>query len=113
MKTLTDNTDTTGQLLLGANTAADDTGTSTPTPTPTPAPTHTGKPTPAPAHSAGGGGSTPAPAPTPPAPDDPSGDLAHTGNDTPVGLITGIAGALAVAGGVLVWWMRRRRTARG
>ena len=113
VKTLTDNTDTTGQLLLGANTAADDTGTSTPTPTPTPTPTHTGKPTPTPTHSGGGGGSTPAPAPTTPAPNDPGGDLAHTGNDAPIGLISGIAGVLAVAGGVLVWWMRRRRAAQG
>jgi LPXTG-motif cell wall-anchored protein len=39
--------------------------------------------------------------------------LAHTGTEAPVGLISGIAGALAVAGGVLVWWMRRRRTAQG
>ncbi|WP_427919909.1 hypothetical protein [Streptomyces sp. cg40] len=114
VKTVTDNTDTTGQLLLGANTAADDTGTSTPTPTPTPTPTHTGKPTPTPTHSGGGGGgSTPAPAPTTPAPGEPGGDLAHTGNDTPVGLISGIAGVLAVAGGALVWWMRRRRAAHG
>ncbi|MDX3761056.1 hypothetical protein [Streptomyces sp. AK02-04a] len=112
VKTLTDNTDMTGRVLLGANTAADDTGTSTPTPTPTPTPTHTGKPTPTPTHSAGGGGSTRTPPPATPAPSEPGGDLAHTGNDSPIGLISGIAAALAVAGGALVWWMRRRKTAQ-
>ncbi|MER6984997.1 LPXTG cell wall anchor domain-containing protein, partial [Streptomyces carpinensis] len=47
-----------------------------------------------------------------PAPGGPGGDLAHTGNDTPIGLVTGIAAALAAAGGALVWWMRRRRSAQ-
>ncbi|WP_405776986.1 hypothetical protein [Streptomyces sp. NBC_00859] len=111
VKTLADNTDMAGHLLLGANTAGDDTGGSS-TPTPTPTPTHTGKPTPAPTHS-GGAGSTPAPPPATPAPSEPGGDLAHTGNDSPIGLIVGIAAVLAVAGGALVWWTRRRRTARG
>ncbi|WP_328688960.1 LPXTG cell wall anchor domain-containing protein [Streptomyces caniferus] len=38
------------------------------------------------------------------------GDLAHTGSDIPIGLITGAAAALAAAGVALVWWMRRRKT---
>ncbi|MDN0196948.1 LPXTG cell wall anchor domain-containing protein [Streptomyces sp. S.PNR 29] len=81
-------------------------------PTPQPTPTGTGKPTdpaspsatPSPAPST----SAPTPAPTP-RPKDPDGDLADTGSGTPVGLIAGIAAALAVAGGSLVWWMRRRK----
>lgn len=40
---------------------------------------------------------------------DPDGDLADTGSDTPVGLITGLAAVLLAAGGTAVWWMRRRR----
>ena len=43
-------------------------------------------------------------------PKDPDGDLAHTGSDTPIGLITGIAAAVIAAGAGLVWWMRRRRS---
>lgn len=85
--------------------------TPTPTPTPTPAPTGTGKPTdspstPAPSTPGGGHGK-----PNQPPAKDPDGDLADTGSDTPVGLITGIAAALAAGGGLLVWWTRRRRTA--
>ncbi|NGN66674.1 hypothetical protein G5C51_22565 [Streptomyces sp. A7024] len=37
------------------------------------------------------------------------GELGDTGSDTPVGLIAGIAAALAAIGGGLTWWMRRRR----
>ncbi|MYU17406.1 hypothetical protein GTZ78_43660 [Streptomyces sp. SID8361] len=84
-----------------------------PNPTPTPAPTDkpTDKPTdqpttPAPDPSTPGGGD----ASQPPATKDPDGNLAGTGSNTPVGLIAGIAAALAAAGGTLVWWMRRRRS---
>ncbi|MER6046702.1 hypothetical protein ABT168_04400 [Streptomyces sp. NPDC001793] len=118
VKTMTDNTDADGALLLGGNTDATDTsGGDKPGPTPTPTPTTPGKPSHDP--------TTPAPS-TPPStpptttggssggqnPKDPGGDLAHTGFDTPVGLITGIAAALTAAGGGLVWWMRRRRTVK-
>ncbi|MFJ6571215.1 hypothetical protein ACIQNU_27755 [Streptomyces sp. NPDC091292] len=110
VKTLTDNAETAGLLVLGGNTDSTDTddgGGTKPTPTPTPTPTNPGTPTPtAPA--------TPAPTPPsgghePPA-KDPNGDLAHTGSDTPFALITGVAAALAAAGATLVWWIRRRRT---
>ncbi|MET7795555.1 LAETG motif-containing sortase-dependent surface protein [Streptomyces decoyicus] len=87
------------------------------TPDPTPTPTDTGKPdptdtpsTPAPDPSTPGGGDTGKP--TPPA-KDPNGDLAHTGSDTPIGLLSGIAAAVIAAGAGLVWWMRRRKTAQG
>ncbi|MFG2267276.1 hypothetical protein [Streptomyces sp. NPDC048720] len=85
-------------------------------PAPTPKPTHTGggkptgKPTdpvtPQPTRSGGGQ----APATSAPNTPDPDGDLAHTGNTIPIGLITGISAALVAAGGTLWWWMRRRRT---
>ncbi|WNI23293.1 hypothetical protein [Streptomyces sp. ITFR-16] len=94
---------------LGGSTADQPTSPEDPKPTPTPTGTGGPKPTdgpssPAPSASApGGGGHT-----TPPA-KDPEGDLAHTGNDLPVGLITGAAAGLAVVGGALTWWMRRRR----
>ncbi|MEU0970423.1 hypothetical protein ABZ357_35310 [Streptomyces sp. NPDC005917] len=115
VKTYADSTDVTGQVLLGGNTQADDTGGGQPTPTPTP--THSSKPTPSPSHNGGGGTSTPTPtagatAPGTPAPAEPGGDLAHTGNETPIGLFSGIAAAVVAAGAVLVWWMRRRRTAQ-
>jgi LPXTG-motif cell wall-anchored protein len=55
------------------------------------------------------GGDRPAPPPV----HDPDGDLADTGTGTPVGLIAGIAAALAVAVGALTWWMRRRRSGTG
>ncbi|WP_369360018.1 hypothetical protein [Streptomyces sp. cg2] len=118
VKTMTDNTDADGALLLGGNTDATDTsGGDKPGPTPTPTPTTPGKPSHDP--------TTPAPS-TPPStpptttggssggqnPKDPGGDLAHTGFDTPIGLITGIAAALTAAGGGLVWWMRRRKTVK-
>ncbi|MEU8619637.1 LAETG motif-containing sortase-dependent surface protein [Streptomyces sp. NPDC048623] len=83
-----------------------------PTPTPTPSPSTPGDPTPS------GTPSTPAPSTpggdhaTPPG-RTPGGDLAHTGSSTPVGLIVGIAAALAVAGGGLLWWVRRRRSTEG
>ncbi|MFK0045990.1 hypothetical protein ACIQU4_18095 [Streptomyces sp. NPDC090741] len=81
-------------------------------PTPTPTPSGTGKPTnppttPAPDPTNPGGGDN-----TPPTPEDPDGDLADTGSNTPVGLIAGVAAALAAAGVTLTWWMRRRRTAQ-
>lgn len=75
---------------------------------PTPTPTHTGKPTPTPTHS-----NDPLPVPTQTPGNSPStppdGDLADTGNNTPIGLVSGIAAALVAAGGALAWWMRRRR----
>lgn len=97
---------------LGGSTADQPTSPEDPKPTPTPSPTGTGGPeptdspsSPTPTQSAPGGDHT-----TPPA-KDPSGDLAHTGSDLPVGPIIGAAVALAVVGGALTWWMRRRRTA--
>ncbi|WMX43745.1 hypothetical protein RGF97_01060 [Streptomyces roseicoloratus] len=93
---------------LGGSTA--DQPTTPPDPKPTPTPTPTGPddpkpsgtpPTPAPGTSTTGGGQTP------PA-HDPDGDLADTGSDAPLGLIAGIAAAVLVAGGALVWWMSRR-----
>ncbi|GGU75906.1 hypothetical protein GCM10010211_47320 [Streptomyces albospinus] len=98
----------TEQVFLGAD---GERGGSGGDPTPTPTPTDTGKPTPT--HSP----STPAPTPStpagghsqPPATKNPDGDLAHTGNNIPVGLIAGIAAALAATGAALTWWMRRRK----
>ncbi|MEU1368899.1 hypothetical protein ABZ454_22560 [Streptomyces sp. NPDC005803] len=100
----------TDTAYLGGSTA--DQPTTPEDPKPTPSPTGTGgtKPT--------DGPSSPTPTPstpgdhatTPPA-KSPGGGLAHTGNDLPVGLITGAAVALAVVGGALTWWMRRRRVA--
>lgn len=98
----------TDTLYLGGDSSGDTSGGGTdPTPTPTsPKPTHSGTPTPQPSVSHSGG-DTPAPTETP---RDPGGDLAHTGSDTPIGLITGIAAAVIAAGAGLVWWMRRRRS---
>ncbi|MCQ0025060.1 LPXTG cell wall anchor domain-containing protein, partial [Streptomyces somaliensis DSM 40738] len=48
--------------------------------------------------------------PVPPPAEGPDGDLADTGSDTPVGLISTIAIATVAAGGALTWWMRRRRS---
>ncbi|MFB7223714.1 PT domain-containing protein [Streptomyces sp. NPDC056227] len=82
--------------------------------TPGPKPTGTAKPTSKPTHQP----TTPAPDPsdsrTPAptgSPEDPDGNLAHTGSDTPVGLIASVAAALAVGGAGLTWWMRRRKAA--
>lgn len=84
-----------------------------PKPTPTPTPSDTERPTdppssPAPDPSTPGDDGTPTPPGNKP---DPDGDLADTGSGTPVGLFVGLAAALATAGGTLMWWMRRRRTA--
>ncbi|MGW3354232.1 LAETG motif-containing sortase-dependent surface protein [Streptomyces bungoensis] len=106
-------------LYLGGDSSGDTGGGGTdPSPSPappSPSPSPSGQPTPGhsatptPRPSAGqSGGTTPAP---PRTPDDPSGDLAHTGSDTPVGLIAGIAAAVIAAGAGLVWWTRRRRSA--
>jgi hypothetical protein len=86
------------------------TGPEEPKPTPTPTgpddPKPTGTPsTPAPDPSTPGGDPT-----TPPA-KDPDGHLADTGSSSPLGLIAGVAAALAVVGGALTWWVRRRRSA--
>ncbi|WP_435970124.1 hypothetical protein [Streptomyces sp. Qhu_M48] len=101
-----------GLTFLGGDTsgkAGATNPTPTPTPTaPTPSPTKSDPPKPTDTPS------TPAPSTTPPGPaptrdpQDPDGDLADTGSSAPVGLITGIAAALAAAGAALVWWKRRR-----
>lgn len=108
----------TDTAFLGGNNTGKVSGGTDPTPTPTPTPSEPGDPTPT--HPP----STPAPSPstpgtgngsggqTPPA-HTPDGGLADTGSDTPVGLIAGIAAALAAAGAALVWWKRRRTTADG
>ncbi|MGW9174880.1 hypothetical protein [Streptomyces decoyicus] len=115
IKAMADDAEDDSMLYLGGSTADNATGGGG-DPTPTPTPTDTGKPTPTPTET--GSPSSPAPDPTPssgdhtqpPAGEDPDGDLADTGSDTPIGLISTIAAALAVAGGALVWWMRRRKT---
>lgn len=115
IKAMADDAEDDSMLYLGGSTAENATGGGG-DPTPTPTPTDTGKPTPTPTET--GSPSSPAPDPTsgsgdhtqPPAGEDPDGDLADTGSDTPIGLISTLAAALAVAGGALVWWMRRRRT---
>ncbi|MER7625330.1 hypothetical protein [Streptomyces sp. NPDC126503] len=120
---MTDDADKDGYVMLGGNTAGKSGGGEEPTPTPTPTdkptPTPTDKPaptaTPTPTDKPTDAPSTPAPstpppggATTPPV-KGPGGDLADTGSDTPVGLITGAAAALAAAGTALLWWMRRRK----
>ncbi|UGY93060.1 hypothetical protein [Streptomyces gobiensis] len=99
-------------VYLGGTTSDQPTSPEDPTPTPTPPPTGPDDPKPTETPS------TPAPDPSTPGGDkttpsakDPDGDLADTGNSTPVGLIAAVAAALAVAGGALTWWMRRRRAA--
>lgn len=79
---------------------------------------------PAPGDGSGGGDeSKPAPDPDSSNPDgndtgkprssakSPDGDLAGTGSNIPVGLISGIAAALAATGATLMWWKRRRKGA--
>lgn len=81
-------------------------------PTPTPTPTDTGKPThkPTPTPTSP---STPVPSATVPGKHDggnttdPDGDLADTGSNTPVGLLSALAALAVAAGGLLVWWKRR------
>ncbi|WP_157880100.1 LPXTG cell wall anchor domain-containing protein [Streptomyces natalensis] len=116
VRAVTDDIERKGTLLLGGNSNGhNDGGTDTPNPRPTPShtgrPDPTGKPSaPAPEPSVSdSAGYTPAPTHDPKGP---GGDLAHTGSDTPISLISGIAATLAAAGGALVWWMRRRRTAQ-
>ncbi|WP_419996228.1 hypothetical protein [Streptomyces boninensis] len=82
---------------------ADDPGPGDPTP---------GDPTPSPSQPGGGNSSPPATHQPPgkPGDGDADGELGDTGSNTPIGLIAGIAAALAAVGGGLTWWMRRRRT---
>ncbi|WSQ10673.1 hypothetical protein OG604_24600 [Streptomyces sp. NBC_01231] len=102
--------------FLGGNGAANTSdGKPDPTPTPTPTPTGSGKPDPTPTPTPTGPDPDPTPTGTVPGkPDgntpDPDGDLADTGSDTPVGLISALAAAAVAAGAALVWW--RRRSAR-
>ncbi|MFI1177000.1 hypothetical protein [Streptomyces melanogenes] len=97
--------DTDTLYLGGGRATATDGGT------PTPSPTHTGKPGPTPTSKPTSAPSKPAPGEPGASPKPPGGNLAHTGSDTPVGLIASTAAALAAAGGVLVWRMRRRKSA--
>ncbi|MFE2232249.1 hypothetical protein ACFXA4_06705 [Streptomyces sp. NPDC059442] len=104
--------DTDSAFLGGNNTGKGSGGGTKPTPTPTPTdpggPDPTDQPsTPAPSPSTPGTGGQ-----TPPA-KNPDGDLADTGSDVPVGLIAGIAAALAAAGAAMVWWKRRRTGTQG
>jgi hypothetical protein len=98
--------------FLGGGGSEKDTGTPDPTPTPTPTPSEPDPSPSKPDDPSSPAPSTPAPAPSdngkPPA-KDPDGGLADTGNSTPIGLIAGIAAALAAAGAALTWWIRRRR----
>ncbi|WP_241845493.1 LPXTG cell wall anchor domain-containing protein [Streptomyces sp. CB02261] len=111
--TIADEPHKAGYPMFGGNSAGhSEGGTPAPTPppstapAPTPTPTGTGKPDPTPTPSAPPTSQAPAPT-APPGPQDPDGDLADTGSDTPVGLIVGIAVAAIAAGGALVWWRRR------
>ncbi|CAM5250037.1 LPXTG cell wall anchor domain-containing protein [Streptomyces aurantiogriseus] len=100
-----------GAGVGGTNDTGGGGGDPSPAPTPTPSKPGDDDPTtPAPEPSASGGGGQGKP--TPPA-HGPDGNLADTGSDTPVGLIAGLAAALAAVGGALVWWLRRRRAATG
>ncbi|MET9377346.1 hypothetical protein ABZX98_24930 [Streptomyces sp. NPDC002992] len=98
-------------LLGGNGSAKTDDGRPDPTPTPTPTdpgkPDPTDKPTPTPSNPDPTDPTSP-PATSGPGTKDPDGDLADTGSDTPIGLIGGIAAALAAAGSALVWWRRRQ-----
>ncbi|MFG3344610.1 LAETG motif-containing sortase-dependent surface protein [Streptomyces sp. NPDC048018] len=96
-------------LYIGGDSSGD-TGGGNPTPTPSPKPTTpkpTGEPTVTPTAQPS---HTPAPTATP---GRPGGDLAHTGSDTPIGTIAGVAAAVIAVGAGLVWWMRRRRSTTG
>ncbi|MFJ2008519.1 hypothetical protein ACIOJ4_48700, partial [Streptomyces chartreusis] len=91
-----------------------DSATLTSTGKPDPNPTETGKPddpTPTQSRSQSQGGAAGDGKPTS-RPEDPDGDLAHTGSDTPVGLLGGVATTLVFAGAAAARWTRRRRTAR-
>ncbi|MFF4230998.1 LPXTG cell wall anchor domain-containing protein [Streptomyces sp. NPDC001820] len=112
VKAMTDDAESKDTLYLGGNTSGKSTG-GDPTPDPTPSdPEPTDSTTPS--HSPDPGNSpSPGGEPSKPVdPKDPDGDLAHTGSDTPIGLIAGIAAALAAAGAALVWWKRRRDAAQ-
>ncbi|MEU0404107.1 hypothetical protein ABZ318_28550 [Streptomyces sp. NPDC006197] len=120
VRTETSARDSDTAFLGGNGSALTDDGKPDPTPTPT-GPTPTGptptgptdpptSPAPDPTEhgngdTGGSGGATP-PANRP----DPDGGLADTGSDTPIGLISGLAAAIAATGAALVWRMRRRRT---
>lgn len=112
----------TSTSYMGGNSAGDlgDDPEPSPTPTPpdepepSPTPTEGTDPTPSPS-----GGPTDKPSPTKPGggpdatPNRPDGDLADTGNTAPVGLIAGLAAALAASGAALMWWRRRRNEQHG
>jgi hypothetical protein len=108
VKTMTDDAENDDMLYLGGNTSGKNPdGDPSPTPTPTKPtdPTSPAPSAPAPDPSTPGGDPS---KPVPPG-KEPDGDLADTGSDTPVGLISAIAAAIVAAGGALVWWMRRRK----
>ncbi|MEU5823184.1 hypothetical protein ABZ798_19025 [Streptomyces sp. NPDC047803] len=94
---------------LGGSTEGRATTPEDPKPTPSPTGSSHPKPTDGPSTPAPGSSTTPGGGHSAPPAADPDGDLAHTGNDLPVGLFVGAAAALAVVGGALTWWMRRRR----
>ncbi|MFJ9413454.1 hypothetical protein ACIRPT_04735 [Streptomyces sp. NPDC101227] len=107
VQAMTNDLDNDKKLLLGGNSVNKGGGDGDgPTPTQPPTDDPTEQPTtPAPDPSTPGGGDHG----RPPAGKNPDGDLADTGSHTPVGLIAGIAAALAAAGAALTWWTRRRK----